>query len=97
MPKEIIKYQCNYCFKLFDDNKLANKCESSHIALSLPKLEKIDFKALRELSGKTLRIVELNTGISNAYLSQLETGKIKSPSYLVVKKLFDFYNGNKEV
>lgn len=51
-----------------------------------------DFRGRRELQGITLRELENATGISNAYLSQLETGKIKSPSYNVVKKLTDYYD-----
>lgn len=41
--------------------------------------------------GLTLRAVEEATGISNAYLSQLEKGKIKRPSPLVLYKLSDVY------
>lgn len=37
-------------------------------------------KNLRERAGLTLRQVEEATSISNAYLSQLENGKIKRPS-----------------
>lgn len=37
-------------------------------------------KELRERAGLTLRQVEEATQISNSYLSQLETGKINSPS-----------------
>lgn len=51
-----------------------------------------DFKKRREQQGVTLRELENATGISNSYLSQIETGKIKSPSYDVVKKLTDYYN-----
>ena len=35
---------------------------------------------LRRSKGLSLRAVEAETGISNAYLSQLETGKIREPS-----------------
>jgi len=35
----------------------------------------------RELKGWTLRDLEKKTGISNALLSQIETGRIKSPSW----------------
>lgn len=45
----------------------------------------------RALMGMTLRQVEDATQISNAYLSQLETGKVKNPSMGVVKKLADLY------
>lgn len=36
--------------------------------------------AARRKLGLSLRSVEAKTGISNAYLSQLETGKIKTPA-----------------
>lgn len=49
------------------------------------------FKTIRESQGKTLRDVEKSTGISNAYLSQLENGKIKSPSYKTIKLLCEHY------
>jgi len=39
----------------------------------------------------TLRMVEEKTSISNAYLSQLETGKVKKPSFDVVVKLCNLY------
>ena len=39
----------------------------------------------------TLRAVETATGISNAYLSQLETCKIRSPSPVMLRKLSDLY------
>lgn len=49
------------------------------------------FKTVRILQSKTLREVEKSTGISNAYLSQLETGHIKKPSYDKIKILSDYY------
>lgn len=49
------------------------------------------FKTIRQAQGKTLRKVEAYTGISNAYLSQLENGKIKSPSYKIIKQLSEYY------
>lgn len=39
----------------------------------------------------TLRAVEESVGISNAYLSQLETGKVQSPSPVVLHKLCELY------
>ena len=45
----------------------------------------------RSQKGFTLRQVEEATGVSNAYLSQLETGKIKKPSANVLYKLASFY------
>ena len=41
----------------------------------------------RELSGTTLRDLEKRTGISNALLSQMETGAIKEPSFRNVVKV----------
>jgi len=49
-------------------------------------------RSLREASGLTLRAVEDATGISNAYLSQLESDKIKQPSPSVLHKLSDLYD-----
>jgi DNA-binding Xre family transcriptional regulator len=57
----------------------------------MPPLPEINFLKLRKRKGLTLRNVQELTGISNAYLSQLETGKIKSPGYNVVKQLCDLY------
>jgi HTH-type transcriptional regulator, competence development regulator len=48
-------------------------------------------KAGREAKGLTLRAVEDTTGISNAYLSQVEGGKIKRPSPVDLGKLCELY------
>jgi transcriptional regulator with XRE-family HTH domain len=48
-------------------------------------------KEARELIPFTLRQVEDATGISNAYLSQLENDKIKKPSANVLYKLASIY------
>ncbi len=45
----------------------------------------------REQKGLTLRAVEKATGISNAYLSQLESGKIQQPSPKNLHKLSELY------
>lgn len=50
-----------------------------------------ELNRLRAASGLTLRTVETQTGISNAYLSQLETGKAENPSPAMLKKLADLY------
>jgi len=50
-----------------------------------------NYKEARKRAKLTLRQVEEITGVSNAYLSQLENGKIKKPSYDVVQKLNDVY------
>ena len=48
-------------------------------------------KKRREEIKLTLREVEERTGVSNAYLSQLENQKIRKPSPKVLKKLADTY------
>jgi len=45
----------------------------------------------RESKGLTLRAVEEATGISNAYLSQLEGGKIQQPSPIDLHKICILY------
>jgi HTH-type transcriptional regulator, competence development regulator len=45
----------------------------------------------RRRSKMTLRAVQDKIGISNAYLSQLETGKVQSPSPVVLHKLSELY------
>ena len=48
-------------------------------------------KNTRENVSLTLRDVEISTGISNAYLSQLENNKIKKPSASILYKLASVY------
>lgn len=48
-------------------------------------------KSTRENVSLTLRDVEIATGISNAYLSQLENDKIKKPSASILYKLANVY------
>jgi transcriptional regulator with XRE-family HTH domain len=45
----------------------------------------------RSATGKSLRTVERETGISNAYLSQLETGKIRTPAPQNLHRLAENY------
>jgi transcriptional regulator with XRE-family HTH domain len=45
----------------------------------------------RAALGLTLRDAEEKTGVSNAYLSQLEGGKIKQPSPVVLHKLCEAF------
>jgi HTH-type transcriptional regulator, competence development regulator len=49
-------------------------------------------KTARELRKLSLREVEEATGISNAYLSQLENDKIKKPSPHFLHKLASIYD-----
>ena len=58
----------------------------------MPSLQSLNFKSMRKAKGLTLRQVEEITGISNPYLSQLETGKIASPSYNTVRTLVMLYS-----
>ena len=51
-------------------------------------------KNLRKGNYLTLREVETATNISNAYLSQLENNKIKSPSIWTVYTLSNLYGIN---
>ncbi len=48
-------------------------------------------RRLRKEKMLTLRAVEEKTGISNAYLSQIENEKILSPSPTVLRKLADLF------
>lgn len=75
-------------------SELAYKQETKQCAIQLvmPSLQSLNFREMRKAKGLTLRKVEETTGISNAYLSQLETGKIKSPAYQTVKILYDLYS-----
>jgi transcriptional regulator with XRE-family HTH domain len=50
--------------------------------------------ATRKAKGLSLREVEAATGISNAYISQLETGKIREPSPATLHKLGELYGAS---
>ena len=51
-----------------------------------------ELRSIRELRKLTLRDIEDATGISNAYLSQLENNKIKKPSPHFLHKLSSIYD-----
>lgn len=53
-------------------------------------------KELRLTKGLSLRQVEKKTGISNAYLSQLENSKIEKPSPHILHKLAKIYDASYE-
>ncbi len=60
----------------------------------MPKKEKTlgqELMIARESRDLSLRDVEKQTGISNAYLSQLEHNKIKNPATFILHKLAIFY------
>jgi HTH-type transcriptional regulator, competence development regulator len=50
-----------------------------------------ELRRLRLKKGVSLREVEKATEVSNAYLSQLETGKTEQPSPRVLHKLAEYY------
>ena len=52
--------------------------------------EKLKFA--RKVAGLSLRDVKAAVGISDAYLCELEKGRIKEPSYFKIRKLLMFYN-----
>jgi transcriptional regulator with XRE-family HTH domain len=49
-------------------------------------------RSARDQRNLSLRAVERATGISNAYLSQIESGKIREPSPTVLHKLAELYS-----
>ncbi len=51
----------------------------------------LSLKEYRKKLRMTLREVEQETGLNNAYLSQLETGKIKNPSFQAIISLYGVY------
>lgn len=53
-----------------------------------------ELRRLRQLHAFTLKDVERTTGISNAYLSQVETGRIEKPSPDKLYKLAELYQVN---
>src|SRR5256885_230873 len=48
-------------------------------------------RALREVKRKSVRRAAQDTGLSNAYLSQLERGIAKNPSPHLLNRLSDYY------
>lgn len=54
------------------------------------KLEKLLAEA-RRAKGVSLRQVERATGVSNAYLSQMETGQVAEPSPRKLEALAEYY------
>lgn len=56
-----------------------------------------ELRRARLAANLTLRQVETDTGISNAYLSQLETGKADNPSTTILRKLAEHYHVGPEL
>src|ERR1039457_5694674 len=61
------------------------------MATTKPKSLGQVLKESRELKGLSLRDVEEETNISNAYVSQLENNKIQKPSADILHKLSNLY------
>lgn len=55
-----------------------------------PKLGQY-LRVMREGKALSIRQVERKSGISNAFISQMESGKVKQPSPLILYKLADLY------
>lgn len=49
-------------------------------------------RAMREAKALSLRQVEAKSGISNAFISQIESGKVKQPSPVMLYKLAEVYS-----
>jgi transcriptional regulator with XRE-family HTH domain len=48
-------------------------------------------RSLRKASGLTLRTVQKKAGVSNAFISQLESSKVKQPSPVVLHRIAHAY------
>ena len=48
-------------------------------------------KTIREANALSLREVERKSGISNAFISQMESGKVKQPSPVILYKLAELF------
>ena len=57
----------------------------------MPKKLGVVLKRLRVIKGFSLRDVEKRTNVSNAYLCQIESGKVKNPSPHHLHKLAAVY------
>jgi hypothetical protein len=85
------KFSFSEWFSVFDYLTFIVSKMQCNIPVVMPMLADINFREMRKAKGLTLKNVEEKTGLSNAYLSQLENGKVKSPGYLVVKQLYELY------
>lgn len=65
--------------------------KKNHYSKEKKKLGKV-LRVNRIRVAMSLRDVEKVTGISNAHLCEIETGKIKNPSFWIIIKLFKLYN-----
>lgn len=75
--------ECPLCKGTGEIRHSAEARPATHIAKVL--------RAARENAGLSLRDVEVATGLSNAAISQIETAKIKNPSFGSVVSLCGVY------
>lgn len=68
---------------------LTNQASGINLRIYVTLSDKL--RRLRNTRKLTLREVEHQTGISNAYLSQLENGRAKNPSLAVLRSLAGVY------
>ena len=59
----------------------------------LPEID--DIKYIRKKMDLSLRKLAKKSGLSVSWISQVESGGIKDPSYLKIKKIFDLYEFEK--
>lgn len=96
--KEFMGYkrrvQCKVCASAYSIDELEEviKQEPNYLITAQPSEIPQNLVRWRKIRSKTLRDVEEITGISNGYLSQLETGKTSNPSFETVVKLCNCYN-----
>lgn len=82
--------ECNNCAKV-------TVPDFSTISISNEKSKHLNFnglmlKKLREHRKISLRDMEVLTGFSNPYLSQLETGKVDNPSFILIARIAEIFN-----
>jgi transcriptional regulator with XRE-family HTH domain len=75
--------ECPLCKGTGEVRQTAEARPATHIAKVL--------RHAREEAGFTLRDVEVATGLSNAAISQIETAKIKKPSFHSLVNLCGIY------
>ena len=68
----------------------AHRLTNRYMGRHMEWYEKLKFA--RQVRGESLRDVEAATGISNAYLSQIENGEIKDPGFFVTVELLIHFN-----
>jgi transcriptional regulator with XRE-family HTH domain len=72
--------------KSVSESRASERSQSRNSEKRASKLAE-ELRRIRDMRGISLRKIEDSTKISNAYLSQLETGKAENPSPAVLYKL----------